>query len=341
MPASRRSGGPAFAATALALLLGAAAPARADLVLTQAGLDQQFTLTTFATGFPTQYGVGPLGIAFPSGGGVLVSNLAGDVRLFPNGSDGQTAGPPVQSYGVGNALGMAQLGGNIYMAQSAHGAVVQLNADGTLQQGIVTGLPHATGMAANPVNGHLLVSTADGSPAWVYDVNPVAKTSTPLIPVSLDGLTVSPDGKTLYGAGAGSRIYGYDLSTGQLVFVSAPIPGDVDGAALGTGVLAGNLVINTNGGTVVELNLATGLQTLLASGGSRGDFVTVDPANGSLLLTQTDSILRLTPPPGGSFGGFAPPPVDPPIPEPSSLALLALGGCALVGWRTWRRRPAT
>lgn len=38
-------------------------------------------------------------------------------------------------------------------------------------------------------------------------------------------------------------------------------------------------------------------------------------------------------PPGGGFPGS-----DPTVPEPSTLALLALGGGALAGWRRWKRR---
>ena len=92
--------------------------------------------------------------------------------------------------------------------------------------------------------------------------------------------------------------------------------------------------MNTNGGTVYEVNLTTKAQTLLASGGSRGDFVTVDP-NGTLLLTQTDRILRLTSAAGGGFvGGNA-------VPESSDLALLGLGLPALAGLMLRaRKRPS-
>jgi PEP-CTERM motif len=35
-----------------------------------------------------------------------------------------------------------------------------------------------------------------------------------------------------------------------------------------------------------------------------------------------------------------PPPTNPAVPEPSTFALLALGGGALAGWRRWRKRKA-
>jgi hypothetical protein len=320
------------------LLLGSARPANADLALTQAGLDQQFKLTTFATGFPSIYDIGPLGIVFPAGGGVLVSDYPGNVRLFPNSSDGQVAGPVVQNYGFGNAVGLAQVGNAIYMAQQTRGAVVQLNPDGTWKQDVVTGLPLATGIVANPANGHLIVSTASVVNK-VFDVNPTAGTGTPIINAELDGLTITRDGSKLYAASENGHLVGYDLANGaKQMFDSGFIPGQIDGAVLGTGSLAGNIFVNTNDGTVVEVNLATGLQSLIAAGGSRGDFVMVDPTNDSLLLTQTDRIVRLTPPPGGGFGGNAPGPADPTVPEPSTAALLVLGGGALAGWRRWRGR---
>jgi hypothetical protein len=63
---------------------------KAQLTITSAGGAQGLSLTTFAAGFPTSSGVGPIGIAF-SGGGVLVTDFPGHVRLFPSHADGQNA----------------------------------------------------------------------------------------------------------------------------------------------------------------------------------------------------------------------------------------------------------
>ncbi len=79
------------------------------------------------------------------------------------------------------------------------------------------------------------------------------------------------------------------------MFKTQAIADGPDGIAVGVGPVAGNLFVNTNGGRVVEINQTTGAQTVIATGGSRGDFVTVDPNDGTLLLTQSDRIMRLVP----------------------------------------------
>src|SRR6185436_17628374 len=137
------------------------------------------------------------------------------------------------------------------------------------------------------------------------DVDPVAKTATVFANVDADGLALSADGGTLYAAVQRQHIVGFATATKTQVFDSGTIS-FVDGPALGIGSLAGKLFANVNDGTVWQVDLASGVQTLLASGGSRGDLVAVDPADGTLLLTQTDRVLRLHgPPPCGRFGVVA------------------------------------
>jgi hypothetical protein len=340
---TRRLGGISLLVGTLAFLISGTGRANAGtMTLTQDGINAQFNLSTFASGFPFDptNNVGPLGIAFPAGGGVLVTTVNGDIRLFSSQSDGQNASSALVTYhygntnGISNAAGLAQVGNSIYLAQQGKSSLAQINPDGTLNQTLISGLlSHATGIVANPTNGLLYISTANGASGSLYQVNPATGTWGVFKSGDFDGLTITPDGTKLYAA-SGDHVVGFDLASGNQIFTSGFIAGSPDGIALGMGNLAGNLFVNTNGGTVVEVNLSTQAQTVIASGGSRGDFVTAAP-DGSLLLTQTDSILRLTPPAGGSFvvpvGGG-----DPSTPEPSSLALLGLGGFALLAWRRWQ-----
>ncbi len=320
-----------LALTSLAAL-SAARPAQAQLTLTPAGTALGFSLSTFATGFPTRDNTGPLGIAFTSGGGVLVSSIGGGVRLFPTDTDGQNAAfvKAAQSYGFKNAHGLATIGNSIYMTQGINGDVVEINPNGTFNQKIVGGLGFALGIVADASSGHLFVSNQTDT---IFDVNPIAKTATPFVSgVQIDGVALSADGKTLYGAdNHTSHVLGFSILSGLQTFDSGYIAGGVDGTASGYGKLAGNLFVNNNDGTFVEINLATDAQTLIASGGSRGDFVTVDPTNNTLLLTQSDRILRLS---GGNFG---------PVPEAStfvSTGLLMLGGLGLLLAARKRSRKA-
>ena len=64
----------------------------------------------------------------------------------------------------------------------------------------------------------------------------------------------------------------------------------------------------------------------IASGGTRGDYVGIDLTNGSLFLTQSDSVYRLNCGPNCSF---TPPPPPPSVPEPASLTLIGAGLAAL------------
>jgi hypothetical protein len=269
------------------------------LTLTAAGLADGFGLSTFATGFPeNSFGAGPISVAFPATGGVLATDIFGNLRLFPTDTDGQDAASitPIQNFGYDNAFGLAQLSGTIYMTQA--GDVVKLINNGASTQVVVSGVPGASAVCADPFNNLLYVDRS-GNGAPIYVVDPVAKRMNVFRNVQADGLSLSPDGNTLYaaidgGASAG-HILGFDTRTMALDFDSGAISGGPDGIAVGKGPVAGNLFVNTNGGTIVEVNLATAAKTLIASGGSRGDLVTVDANNATLLLTQSDRIMRLVP----------------------------------------------
>jgi hypothetical protein len=291
------------------------------MFLTPAGQAAGFTLSTFADQFPNFADVGPLAALFPGNGHVLVTGN-GPVYDFPSDQDGQSAltTPIAQDYGLSNAIGLAQEGGSIYMTQQANSSVVRINSDGRFNSLLVSGLTFATGIAVNPSNGHLFVSNT----VQVFDVDPISQTFQLFANENIDQMTFNATGSIVYGADiVTSHVLGFDTTTGAIVFDSGFIFGDTDGLALGQGPLAGNLFVNTHAGTVIEVNLNSLAQTTIAEGGSRGDFISPDP-NGSFLLAQTDSLLRL---------GLA----NNPVPEPTSLMLTTVGCIGLLG-AAWRRR---
>lgn len=107
------------------------------LTLTSAGRADGFSLSTFATGFPVASSIGPMGIVFPPGGGVLVSDASGNVRRFASDAVGQSAAatPPVAgaSDGAGNGAGLARVGANLYLMMPTLGEIAQLNGNGTVK----------------------------------------------------------------------------------------------------------------------------------------------------------------------------------------------------------------
>ncbi len=134
------------------------------------------------------------------------------------------------------------------------------------------------------------------------------------------------DNRTVAGATVGATYGSYDplgmTQSGNNTYLGFQSSNVVDRVS--------NLYVNTNCGELVQINVATDVQTIIGTGGSRRNVVSVDPNNGTLLLDQTDTILRLTAPPGGGFGT---------VPEPSSLCLLGIGvaGVTVHRWRRSRR----
>jgi hypothetical protein len=239
----------------------------AGLTLTPAGRAAGFGLSTFATGFPNSGNIGPFGTVFPASGGVLVSDSLGNVRLFPTDADGQNAAtvPPVSgAHYPGSATGMARVGANLYLMMTGRNQIGQISDNGTLEK-VVASVPSPLGVTVDPINGHLFVSSFSSK---IYDVNPLTGTISVFLNVAPDGLAFDANAGILYaafdGAANGDRVEGFNVTTKAMVLKSGTIAAGPDGIALGTGPVAGNLFVNTNGGTVVEVNLATAAQTVIA-----------------------------------------------------------------------------
>lgn len=287
----------------------------ADLTLTSAGEARGFQLSLFASSFPSSGGIGPEHAAYAPDGTILVTNyFNGTVQRFQNTNNQSASTTPVlASYGTDQANGLAYLGTTAYMSQYASGRLVQLNSDGTINRIVASGLSGPLGVAANSVTGRLFVGLSNG----IVNLDPVTGVFSSLVTgSSVDGITLSPDGSTLYAAVRGGtnaqKLIGYNTSSGAVVYDSGVLSGGIDGTALGFGPFQGFIYANMNNGTVLELNLAApgSPPITIANGGSRGDMAGFDPTgSGDMLITQTDRIYRLSG-----------------IPSPSASALLSLGG---------------
>jgi WD40 repeat protein len=305
-------------------------PAHAALNLTATGIADGFALTTFVSGYNGQYG--PLSLGNLSNGNIITgSALDRKIYVF-NDTDGQTLSTSVSATPyicqTGNCnYAMATAGGEVYGAQAFGGFYEHFASDGSRTQIpnlAAAGLRGYLGMWTNPANGHLIAASSMG----LVDIDPVAGTfgviKSGLFP---DGVSVSPDGKTAYVENG--VIQAYDIGTGSLIRSFPNFGHSPDGTGvISGGPLNGSIIINNNDGTVGLLDPGKpdgdpNQFVLIATGGTRGDFVSPDLNNGTLFLSQNEQVARLSCGPDCSIGA--------PIPEPESYALM-LAGLALIGW---------
>jgi len=322
------------------LIALAAVPARAQLVITPAGAADGFSISTFATGFAFN-GLGPLGSSINSLGQVIVNSSADSSNYVFNDVDGQTVAGAV-SHTAFSAFppAMTLADGSVWTSGGFTGPnaghFIKLNADGSINtvysnsSGTTSGLDPTNGMWTDPVNGHVI---ATGS-SEIYDIDVSGATPTfrVITGASPDGLTVSADGSTVYGA-VGGGIEGWNIATGAVVFAFLGLDGGSDGMGIiSGGSLNGDIVVNSNNGILELVNPTTRAVTVIANGGTRGDYTSADTTNGTLFLSQNSIVQRLSCGSGCSIGG--PPPG---VPEPSSIILY--GTVALLA--AWRFRKQT
>jgi PEP-CTERM motif len=317
-------------------------PADATLVLNATGVADGFGVTDFATGLPTNFGgafaQGPFGVTVvPNGGGgnnVLLEDYANGTLYVFNDSNGQTPGSALttrafQAY----AEGFATLNGVAYGGNgSSYGS---FSGTGVFTPLSIPGLPGPDlGMWADTKTGELIAASNGGG---LIAINPTTNSFRTINgSVSADGVSVSPDGQTVY-AEVGGNILGFDVTTGAKVF-TAPTPGgayspDGTGVITSTNSLNGDIISNDNYGNLYLIDPTANTISLIGTDSNqRGDFTSPDPTNGTLLMDYSSEVERLSCGVGCGIGS-APQPSS--VPEPASLALFGFG---LVGLIVMRRR---
>jgi len=317
------------------------------LILTQAGIDDGFTLDLYMSGIPATSGTpsagccGPLGIATNNSGQVVmqVYGLGNYVFTDVNGQVFNPAANTTSLTSISYGMAITNSKGILYAGNNDAGGVLQkLNSNGTFNSTVATipsGVVAGHGITTNPVNGNIITSSSNG----LWEINPTTGQARQIAATgaAVDGVSVSADGKIVYGAldGNGNVIGGWDIASGSAVpiFVSQVL-NDPDGTGVigGSGKFAGDIVANGNHGDVWLIDHITGVATLIATGGTRGDYVGLDGNDGSLFLTQTNEVYKLGCGPDCGFVG-----TTPAVPEASTWAMMLIG-FAGVGFMSFHQR---
>jgi len=251
---------------AAAVCLSLPSAVNASLLLTPVGVADGFTLTTFVSGYHFN-NYGPLAQGILPNGNVITGSAGNDRILVFSDTDNQTLASALIStpytFTTSNPnYAMTTAGGQVYGAQLLGGALYeQFSITGA--HSAIPGLTATNflGMWGNPVNGHIIAASNQG----LIDINPLTGTFRVIAPnPGADGVSVSPDGSTLY-AEAGGNIRAYNITTGALLHIYSGNGHAPDGTGVITGGLFNGFIIaNNNDGTVGLIDPTLGTEAIIA-----------------------------------------------------------------------------
>src|SRR5437879_1463715 len=258
--------------------------------------------TDFATGFPTCGTIGPVGVVH-DGTNFFATDICNKTTYkFPGGGgpvSAATASQNLLSLDLAVSHGKYYAGANslptpegVYSFDPATLAVGKLIA-------AFPAIPY--GIIGDPLSDDLYVATGSG----IYriqspDTSPVV---THVVPGGVfDGIAMTADGQHIWAANRNLdavQAYGRPSGATAPLQTSVPVGRGVDGIAIAKstapGGVANNVFVNDNDGTIVRIDTNNGNAiSVVASGGSRGDFATVGP-DGCFYVTQTDKVVKLAP----------------------------------------------
>ncbi|MFZ0679652.1 hypothetical protein [Candidatus Binatus sp.] len=282
----------------------------------------------FITGFPTCPDVfdtieteGPIGLLFDGAYFFVDDPCNGTTYRFA--ADGGSASTPDALVANGLITGLTLKGG-VYYGNGSTSPVFDPTTSGlykfdptTLSTTLVANLPVVPfGLAGQPGTTNLWVGDLIG----LYAVANPDSGSPSVIDVTnaacFDGISFTDDGTRFYSAVCGTTlVFAYDFTTSTSFTVDTTHPAmacdasetdctdqgtDGTAVALSNTTLSGinvsnNVFVNSHDGTLVRIDVNNGnAVSVVASGGSRGDFVTVGPDN-CLYVTQSDRIEKMSP----------------------------------------------
>jgi hypothetical protein len=285
---------------------------------TAAGVPATGYLTTdFVTNLPFSssvgpIGVGPIGVAFDATGRLLIADIVTQ-GFYAVGPAGTSSPSPLSVGSAGGGLAFGKTG-QLYAVQrdptTGVSAVVQLDpATGAVVRTLISNNSDTVGLAADPISGDLFFSQPNIATANIVRIkNPAAAnpvTETYASPGTTDGIVFGSDGTmyTVSDSGSGRCVKRTTATSGPqpplVTTVVCQPAGPSEGwdgiAVAADSSSAPTLFVNSNNGSIRRITQSTTPATMafVATGGTRGDFVTVGP-DGCLYATQTSSIEKVS-----------------------------------------------